>query len=130
MSVQPMQTDIVKKAPHKMSIQKTLSYMLSNLYSIINNMLPEFVNKIFKNNIIKIIKICIQEEFNLNLHNKQRFFVMRAVLHYSVTWLVATVVPRSLMFLVLAEPVFSYCFFRQGEFIADTLLWQFCLDSS
>lgn len=103
--------------------------MPSNAHSIIKDILPEFGNKnILKINVMKIIKISIQEEFNFNLHNEQSFFIMRAVLHYSVTWLVVMVMPRSTMSLVLDELVFSYCFFRQGELIAATLLWQFHLD--
>lgn len=78
MSRQPMQTDVPKKAHTPTpkikitSLYKRLSYMPSNTYSIINIILPEFGSKkILKINIMEIIKISIQEEFNLNLHNEQ-----------------------------------------------------------
>lgn len=75
MSRQPMQKDVIKKVKKKkihLFIQKTLSYMPSNIYSIMNITLPDFGNKkILKVNIMKIIKSSIQGEFSLDLHNKQ-----------------------------------------------------------
>lgn len=74
---------------------------------------------------MKITEVSTQEEFSFNLHNEQSFSVIRAVVHYSVTWLVVMAFPRSSISLVLVELVFSYFIFRQGELIADTLLCQF-----
>lgn len=68
---------------------------------------------------MKITEVSTQEEFSLNLHNEQRFSVIRAVVRYSVTWLVVMAFPRSSISLVLVELVFSYFIFRQGELIAD-----------
>lgn len=105
--------------------------MPSSIYSIINIILPEFgKKKILKINVMKFNKNSIQEEFSLNLHNKQWFFVMRAVLQYSVTWMVVMVMPRSLMSLILAQLVYSSCFSRHGELRVDTLLWQFHLQDT
>lgn len=65
----------------------------------------------------------------INLDSKQHsFFVIRAVLCHSATWLVVMAVPRSLLFCVLVELVFSCCFFKQGERRTVTLLWQFYLE--
>lgn len=55
MSRQPVQTDVIKKEKKSnLIIQKTLSYMPSSIYSIINIILPEFgKKKILKINVMK-----------------------------------------------------------------------------
>lgn len=72
MSRQPVQTCYKEGKKKYLIIQKTFSYMPSSIYSIINIILPEFgKKKILKINVMKFNKNSIQEEFSLNLHNKQ-----------------------------------------------------------
>lgn len=129
---QPMQTDVIKRAKTKKNhlfIQKTISCMPSNTYSIINIILPEFGKKRFlKLTLWRLLKLAYSKSSTSIYIMSNDFFVMRVLLHYSVTWLVIMVVPRSLMSLILAELVSSYCFFGQAKLITDTLLWQFYLD--